>query len=113
MAAEFHSEGRADEMILVRPLADGGLLVHANLTLRAGTDWRQFGVFPRALAEMTLTTGALEVAVSLRSGRWLARGVPTGLGSFGHSLADPLSSLSVCIRVCPLLACFSYMSPFL
>ena len=68
-----------DEALTLRPLAFGGLVVHLNLTVGVdGRDWRHLELFPRAAAELALSTGALEVEAQLSVGRWLGGewGVP-------------------------------------
>ena len=62
----------ADEALLLRPLPRNELLVHLNLSVStAGLDLRDLELFPRAVAELALGTGAAEAHLSLTRGRWL------------------------------------------
>lgn len=63
----------AVETLLLRPLADGEILVHLNLSVSTdGNDMRDLELFPRPIAELALASGALEAEFTLSSGRWLS-----------------------------------------
>ena len=49
-----------DEALIARPLADGALLLFANLSVSVrGRDWRHLSLFPRAAAELSITARAM------------------------------------------------------
>ena len=67
-----HTSEWFEEALTLRPLRGGALLAFANFSVAVeGRDWRHLGLFPRAVAELLLGSGALEVHLSLSSGRWL------------------------------------------
>ena len=63
----------AHERLILRPLPGDEVMLYFNLTVSTNRDdLRHLDLFPRALAELAIGTGVVDLQLSLSSGRWLS-----------------------------------------